>query len=214
MAVIHRTTMSPSKLELLTAWLPTRPWYRDGGRAPELSKAGGFRLDDPAGAVGIEFVLVNDSAGPEPITYHVPLTYRDAPLDGAGDALVGTSMHGVLGQRWICDATRDPVAIAQIVALLAGRAQPQAQNMSDTPDPSVVSVGEFPATATEFRSALDTPNHTVIAVGSDRSVRVERVLRPEPATPASDRMDAVRVTVPWQIGNGSSVRGVVLAIGA
>ncbi|MEV2225645.1 1,4-alpha-glucan branching protein [Nocardia vinacea] len=206
--------MSPSKLELLTAWLPSRPWYRDGGRAPGLSKAGGFRLDDPAGAVGIEFVLVNDSAGPEPITYHVPLTYRDAPLDGAGDALVGTSMHGVLGQRWIYDATRDPVAIAQIVALLAGQAQPQAQSMSDTPDHSVVSVGEFSSTATEFRSALDTPTHTAIAVGSDRSVRVERVLRPEPATPASDQTDAVRVTVPWQIGNGSTVRGLVLAIGA
>ncbi|WP_040690921.1 maltokinase N-terminal cap-like domain-containing protein [Nocardia vinacea] len=213
MAVIHRTTMSPGKLELLTAWLPTRPWYRDGGRAPELSKAGGFRLDDPAGAVGIEFVLVNDSAAPEPITYHVPLTYRDAPLDGADDALVGTSIHGVLGQRWIYDATRDPAAIAQIVALLAGQAQPQAQSMSDTPDPSVVLIGEFPSTATEFRSALDTPTHTAVAVGSDRSIRVERVLRPEPATPASDQTDAVRVTVPWQIGNGSTVRGVVLVVG-
>ncbi|WP_433527045.1 maltokinase N-terminal cap-like domain-containing protein [Nocardia pseudovaccinii] len=211
MAVIHRTTMSPSKLELLTAWLPTRPWCRDGGPAPRLSKAGGFRLDDPAGAVGIEFVLVNDDAGPESIAYHVPLTYRGAPLDGADDALVGTSMHGVLGQRWIYDATRDPVAIAQIVALLAGQAQPQAQGMSDTPDPSVVSVGEFPFTATQFGSAVDTPTHTAIAVGSGRSVRIERVLRPEPATPASGQTDAVRVSVPWQVG-GSTVRGVVLAI--
>lgn len=95
MAVIHHTTMTPGKLELLTTWLPTRPWCRGNGRAPELSKAGGFRLDDPAGAVGIEFMLLNDSAGPT--TYHVPLTYRDAPLDGADDALIGTSMHGVLG---------------------------------------------------------------------------------------------------------------------
>ncbi|WP_245672088.1 maltokinase N-terminal cap-like domain-containing protein [Nocardia anaemiae] len=170
--------MSPSKLELLTAWLPTRPWFRDSGRAPQLSKAGGFRLDDPAGAVGIEFVLVTDSAGPEPITYHVPLTYRGTPLDGAEDALVGTSIHGVLGQRWIYDATRDPVAVAQIVALLAGQAQPQAQSASDTPDPSVVvSTGEVTSAATGFGSALEAPTHTDIAVGSGRNIRVERILR-------------------------------------
>ncbi|MEV5834623.1 hypothetical protein [Nocardia sp. NPDC052112] len=276
MAVIHRTTMSPGKLELLTAWLPTRPWYRDNGRAPELSRAGGFRLDDPAGAVGIEFVLVNDSAGPEPITYHVPLTYRGAPLDGREDALVGTSIHGVLGQRWIYDATWDPVAVAQIIALLAGQAQPQAQSASDTPDLSVVvSVGEALSAATEFRSALDTPTHTDIAVSGGRSVRVERVLYPEPTAPNStaaplgpasgsphseasvaapdsgtagqksaagsrpragqapktpsnsthaedqrsaaaafDATGGTRVTAPWQTDNGSTVRGMVLAIGA
>ena len=48
MAVIHHTTLTPSKLELLSAWLPGQPWYRDAGRAPELARAGGFRLDDPA----------------------------------------------------------------------------------------------------------------------------------------------------------------------
>jgi hypothetical protein len=42
MAVIHDTTMSPGKLELLTAWLPAQPWYLDGGRAPRLAKAGGI----------------------------------------------------------------------------------------------------------------------------------------------------------------------------
>jgi hypothetical protein len=55
MAVIHRTTMSPSKLGLLTWWLPSQPWYLDTGREPELTKVGGFRLDDPAAEVGIEF---------------------------------------------------------------------------------------------------------------------------------------------------------------
>jgi hypothetical protein len=55
MAVIHHTTLTPGKLELLSAWLPSQPWYRDAGRAPELDRAGGFRLDDPAGEVGLEF---------------------------------------------------------------------------------------------------------------------------------------------------------------
>jgi Maltokinase N-terminal cap domain len=49
MAIIHRTTMIPGKLELLAAWLPAQPWYLDRGREPELAKAGGFRLDDPQG---------------------------------------------------------------------------------------------------------------------------------------------------------------------
>jgi hypothetical protein len=56
-AIIHDTTMSPGKLELLRDWLPARPWYLASGRGPELAKAGGFRLDDPAGEVGIEFVF-------------------------------------------------------------------------------------------------------------------------------------------------------------
>lgn len=33
MAVIHQTTMKPNKVELLTAWLPSQPWYL-GADAP------------------------------------------------------------------------------------------------------------------------------------------------------------------------------------
>ena len=41
MAVIHDTTLVPSKLELLAAWLPSQLWYH-GGAKPELSRGGGF----------------------------------------------------------------------------------------------------------------------------------------------------------------------------
>jgi len=54
MAVVHRTTLSPSKLELLSAWLPAQEWFRSGDTL-DLVRAGGFRLDDPAGEVGMEF---------------------------------------------------------------------------------------------------------------------------------------------------------------
>src|SRR5438477_104622 len=37
MAIIHNTTMSPGKLELLAAWLPAQPWFPGGGREPELT---------------------------------------------------------------------------------------------------------------------------------------------------------------------------------
>lgn len=79
MAVIHRTTLTPTKLELLTAWLPTRPWYRGGPATPELTKAGGFRLDDPEGEVGIEFMVVTDTSGPAPVHYLAP-SPTEAPL--------------------------------------------------------------------------------------------------------------------------------------
>ncbi|MFJ9545669.1 maltokinase N-terminal cap-like domain-containing protein [Streptomyces erythrochromogenes] len=136
MAVIHRTTMSPGKLELLAAWMPSKPWYR-GGEAPLLAKAGGFRLDDPAGEVGIEFMVVTDTSGDSPVTYQVPMTYRGAPLESAADGLIGTSEHGVLGRRWIYDGTHDVVLVEQLLALLAGRATAQDQNASDAPDPTV-----------------------------------------------------------------------------
>ncbi|GAA3101587.1 maltokinase N-terminal cap-like domain-containing protein [Nonomuraea salmonea] len=134
MAVIHHTTLKPTKLELLTAWLPTRPWYR-GSTAPELSKAGGFRLDDPEGAVGIEFMVVNDTSGDRATAYLVPLTYRGAPLADAEHALIGTAEHGVLGRRWIYDGCHDPVLIVQLTALLEGQVAAQDQNATDTPRP-------------------------------------------------------------------------------
>lgn len=130
--------MSPTKLELLETWLPNKPWY-EGRNKPDLSKAGGWRLDDPAGEVGIEFMVVNDTSGAEPVSYHIPLTYRGAPLDHFDHALIGTAEHGVLGKRWIYDGVQDPVLNAQLVAFVRGQAEAQAQNVSDTPDPTVTS---------------------------------------------------------------------------
>jgi Maltokinase N-terminal cap domain len=136
MATIHRTTMSPSKLELLAAWLPAQPWYRPTGRAPELARAGGFRLDDPQGEVGIEFMLVTDGPGSGAAAYQVPMTYRAHALPGPEGGLIGTAEHGVLGPRWIYDGPRDPVLAAQLAALVRGEAGPQAQSVSDAPDPA------------------------------------------------------------------------------
>ncbi|MCQ9181644.1 1,4-alpha-glucan branching protein [Streptomyces sp. IBSBF 2953] len=157
MAVIHNTTMSPTKLELLTGWLPTRPWYR-GGPSAELTKAGGFRLDDPDGEVGIEFMIVTDASTDAPDTYLLPLTYRGAPLDGMDDALIGTSEHGVLGTRWIYDGAHDPVLVACLAGLLRGETTAQAQSESDTPDPSVrVRVTDLATVAPVVHRVLPPP---------------------------------------------------------
>ena len=82
-------------------------------------------------------MVVTDDTHPESAGYLVPMTYRGAPLDGAEHALIGTTEHGVLGQRWVYDGCHDPVLVAQLWALVEGRAQPQAQSISDTPDREV-----------------------------------------------------------------------------
>ncbi|MFB7943808.1 1,4-alpha-glucan branching protein [Kitasatospora phosalacinea] len=135
MATIHHVTLEPGKLELLAGWLPQQEWFRPGGG--ELVRAGGFRLDDPAGEVGIELMVVADDRN----AYLVPMAYRGAPRPGAPEgALIGTSEHAVLGTRWFYDGTQDPVVREQLARLLRGEAVPQMQSESDTADGSVAVV--------------------------------------------------------------------------
>jgi hypothetical protein len=105
MAVIHRAQLTPTKLEVLAAWLPHQPWsgVEEGA---DLVQVGAFRFDDPAGEVGVETLLVRAGAGP---VLQVPLTYRAAPLAGAEDFLLTTLEHSVLGRRWVYDGVGDPV---------------------------------------------------------------------------------------------------------
>src|SRR5689334_4529206 len=111
MALLHRATPTPSKPELIGAWLPNQPW---AAGLPEVKQIGGFRLDDPAGEVGIEGMLLSSADGA--VVVHVPLTYRGAPLAGAEEALLGTTEHSVLGTRWVYDAAADPVYLATLTA--------------------------------------------------------------------------------------------------
>lgn len=159
MAVIHNTTMRPTKLELLARWLPKQAWYSGSGEG--LTRAGGFRLDDPAGEVGIEFMVVMSGDGQ---AYLVPMTYRGAPLEGADDALIGTSLHGVLGTRWIYDGERDPVLQAQLAALVRGEVVAQAQSQSDTLDPTVL-IQPAEGAAIHIRRALSDGDPAPTGVG-------------------------------------------------
>jgi len=208
MAVIHHTTVVPSKIELLARWLPTRPWYSGPGWADAMQPVGGFRLDDPAGEVGIEFIVVTDTGGPEVVTYHVPLAYRGDELESAADGLIGTCEHGVLGPRWVYDGTRDPVVVTQMVALVAGGVQAQAQNESDTVDRSIaVTAADLPAEGSALVSAAETPLGTDIVV-EDGLLRVHRVFERPGAEPVRR---SGQVTVPWQATDGNLVRSAVIS---
>ncbi len=206
MAVIHQTTLAPSKLELLSAWLPAQSWYQ--GQVPDLARCGGFRLDDPAGDVGLEFMLVSDASGDVPVTYNVPLTYRGAPLADADRALIGTTEHGVLGRRWVYDGTRDPVLATQLVALLNGAAEPQAQNVSHTPDSSVT----VHLDGADIVPAAPVFSGTDLAAGSGLTVRILRALHPADADSCAPTGASGCVTAGWRGPDGTDVRGPLFTV--
>jgi hypothetical protein len=177
MAVIHDTTMQPTKLELLARWLPEQEWFT--GTSDGLSRVGGFRLDDPDGEVGIELMVVAAANGQ---AYLVPMTYRGAPLAEAGDALIGTAEHGVLGARWVYDGERDPVFQAQLAALLRGEIVAQSQLESNAVDPTVL----------------------VRPVDGAVTVHLNRLLSDQDAPPAA----AGYVSATWRRADGSTARGI------
>ncbi len=113
MAIIHRATLHPSKLELIEKYLPVQPWFtKDGSAPPEL--LGAYRFDDPDGEVGLETHLVSHGGK----VYQVPLSYRGSDLPDAEHSLLGTMEHSVLGKRWVYDACADPVYIAALATVI------------------------------------------------------------------------------------------------
>ncbi|MEV6053824.1 1,4-alpha-glucan branching protein [Streptomyces sp. NPDC052107] len=215
MAVIHHTTLRPTKLELLTGWLPSRPWYRGGPHAPVLTKSGGFRLDDPEGEVGIEFMVATDTSAPVPTAYMVPLTYRGAPLQGAERALVGTLEHGVLGKRWVYDGCHDPVLVAELLSLIQGRAQAQAQSVDGAPDPEVIrSCTGAPFALDGFApEPADDQEGTRIPAPHGTVLHVHRVLNPVAENPPLCPAGAVgHVARGWQDPQGTALTAVFVTL--
>ncbi|KRF19956.1 hypothetical protein ASG90_19700 [Nocardioides sp. Soil797] len=108
MAILHQATINPTKDQVVGPWLETRPWW-DG--IAERGPVGTFRLDDPAGEVGIECFLFGSASGS---TLFVPVTYRSAPLPDGDAHLLGTMQHSVLGERWVHDGCGDPVFVTTL----------------------------------------------------------------------------------------------------
>ncbi|MEU9475886.1 1,4-alpha-glucan branching protein [Streptomyces sp. NPDC048191] len=217
MAIIHHTTLKPTKLELLTDWLPSRPWYRGGPDTPVLTRSGGFRLDDPEGEVGIEFMVATDTSTPEQTAYLVPLSYRGAPLEGAEHALVGTTEHGVLGKRWVYDGVHDPVLVTELLALIEGRAQAQAQSVDGALDPEVVrSCTGAPLPLDGFApEPADDEEGTRLPVPHGMVLHLHRVLTPVPENPPLRPEGATgHVARGWQDPQGTPLTAVFVTLRA
>jgi hypothetical protein len=131
MSIIHRATLVPAKLDAIAAWIPTQEWWA-GRDITDLEAVGAYRFDDPAGRVGVETHLVSSASG---TVFQVPLTYRNAPLDGADAYLVATMEHSVLGKRWVYDGVGDPVYVAVTTAAIVDGAE-QAELVVHSPDGS------------------------------------------------------------------------------
>lgn len=111
-AEIHEATLTPTKLDLLAGWLPSQSWF--AGSPDELARVASYRFVDPEGEVGIETILVRSTG----VTYQVPVTYRGEPLAEAGDSLIGTMEHSVLGTRYAYDAVADPVYMVELMRVI------------------------------------------------------------------------------------------------
>ncbi len=115
MAIIFKAELSPTKPEVLRQLLSSRSWGEPG----ELEVLGAYRFDDPAGEVGVECHLARVGES----VYHLPLTYRDAPLEDPAAQLVTTIEHSVLGTRYVYDGLEDQLAIECFARALTGAQQ-------------------------------------------------------------------------------------------
>ncbi|MFC4786089.1 CG0192-related protein [Nocardioides sp. MAHUQ-72] len=206
MALLHKATLSPTKRELMDAWLPGRGW---SGGSSDLRPVGGYRFDDPAGEVGIEGFLLGDDAGP---VLHLPLTYRAAPLAGAEEHLVGTTEHSVLGRRWVYDACGDPIwATALATAVLTGGTQAEeyfeVDGRRETRESGVAVQGSgMPGTAVPAIDSVtchDDRLTTVVRAGGLELVVVRRV--------GADVMADHTLTGRWSGGRAAVLAGVRLS---
>ncbi len=152
------------------------------------------RFDDPAGAVGIETMLVSVGDGP---VWHVPLTYRDAPLDGAQEWLIGTTEHSVLGRRWVYDAIGDPVYAAQVTAVIreAGHEADEEFEIDGqrVPRESDLKLSGSGAEVPAFATITEVRDGDPAVIGTDTvTITVNRV-----PTVAVDPADAGVLTACW-----------------
>jgi hypothetical protein len=113
-AILYRGEITPSKIELVSAWAPLQSWSGSLDLGT-LSPAGAYRFDDPQGEVGIETLLV-----------------RGAAMNGAETALITRMQHSVLGERWVYDGCGDPAyAQALATAILTGGNQAELEVVTD-----------------------------------------------------------------------------------
>lgn len=185
MAIIYDADLSPSKTEILRSFLAGRSW----GESGELELLGAYRFDDPEGEVGVECHLVKMGE----TTYHLPLAYRPARVEGAEEHLLATMQHSVLGERFVYDGLADETALDCFRRALCGEQQ-QAELEIHEPDGTAAGTR---AQAVRLRLEVDE---------GARPPRLDELLEDgQPFTIARtvDGLDgAVRLVAAWEGGEG------------
>ncbi len=216
MAILHQAQLNPSKLELLSAFLPTVSGL-DIAEGSELAVLGAYRFDDPAGEVGIEAHLLATGDGR---TIHIPVTYRAAPLAGAEEWLVGTLEHSALGTRWVYSACGDPVYGPELMrTILTGGSEVKLEVLTSDGlverenTVHVLGSGDSDAIVPEltFGGAVRSGADTIITVGT-MTVAVHHIVDSSAATslsclagtwPGSAEPIAIASVVAQETVNGS-----------
>ncbi len=200
MAIIYKATLSPTKLELLEKYLPRLAGL--ASRGPDaLTQIGAYRFDDPAGAVGIETIILTTGTG---TLIQRPLTYRNDPLEDAEDWFVGTTEHSVLGTRWVYAGFGDPVYVGQLVRTIAsgGSGAEEEVQSSDGPvnrQPTVTVAGSTSGDLATWRLDDLTPSivGTDIHIGiGDHTLGINLALRPGELATGSHHLTGTWATSP------------------
>jgi len=193
MALIYKSEIRPSKLELVQRWIPAQPWFADDPDG--LSAHAAFRFDDPEGEVGVESLLLRTAEG---AVVQVPLTYRGAPLAGAEAHLVGEMEHSVLGRRWVYDGAGDPACLAAFAtaARTGGReAELVVDGESERRRPTALVAGSGSGTGAVAAAALASPAVSVEgrdSVAAAGGIRVVLHRYPAPATTSGGAASTAR----------------------
>jgi hypothetical protein len=196
MGIVHQATLTPSKQELVESWLPSRGWAAGRTIAEKVAE---YRLDDPAGEVGVETILWRADDG---AVLQTPLTYRAAPLEGAEEHLIGTCDHSVLAQRWVYDGCGDPVwATTLVAAIRTGGSQ---SPMFFEQDGERVDIPARMQVRGSGSAGSAEPVDTVDAVSDDGDVTT---------VSAGAYLIAVARVVGTDLGQGQHLSGTVVASG-
>jgi maltokinase len=106
--------------ENLPQWAAAQRWYADKGSIPRFERLGGWRFERDAVVVTTHYLL--DHGAGRATLYQVPLSERHTPLEG-GRPIATTGEPGTESERFIYDATTDPVYAAALLELMLSDAE-------------------------------------------------------------------------------------------
>lgn len=115
---------TPPLPQLLLEWLPRQRWFPAKGQDVVLRRLGGIRLPDPGEKTTLAVHIVAVHTGKQTYVVNVPVSLRNAPLEGAEQGLIGELNIAAGGaeeeRRWLYDGAYDPLFVAAWLEMMRG----------------------------------------------------------------------------------------------